>query len=65
MMLMVVTFKPYVGVSMFNTKKVKRRDPIAFDLLMSGTYGQRKVNSKRAYKRNYKNTREFNRATSF
>lgn len=44
---------------MFLSKKVKRRDPIAFDLLLSGTYKQRKVKSKRDYKRAFKNQREF------
>ena len=41
------------------TKKLKRRDPIAYDLLVSGTYKQRKVKSKRDYKRVFKNQREF------
>ncbi len=44
---------------MFNTKVVKRRDPIAFDLLVSGTYKPRKVSVKKLYKRNFRNQRDF------
>ena len=36
-----------------------RRDPIAFDLLVSGTYKQRKVGNKKQYKRNFRNQRDF------
>lgn len=35
--------------------KVKRRDPIAYELLLSGKYGQRTVNSKKQYKRKFRN----------
>lgn len=53
-------FKQYVGVNMFtNNQKIKRRDPIAFDLLVSGTYKQRKVKSKLSYKRTFKNQKDF------
>jgi hypothetical protein len=65
MMLMDALYNRPAGVSMFTNKKVKRRDPIAFDLLVSGTYKSRKVKSKRDYKRNFKNFREFDHATSF
>ena len=56
---MVDMFLQPVGVSMYNTKEIKRRDPIAFDLLISGTYKQRKVSVKKRYKRNFRNQREF------
>lgn len=60
MMVMVGLFKLYAGVSMFIIdKKIKRRDPIAYDLLVSGTYKQRKVRSKLAYKRTFKNQKDF------
>lgn len=58
-----VMFRPLAGASMFNTKLVKRRNPVAFDLLLSGTYKQRKVKSKRDYKRNFKNPKEFEQIT--
>ena len=50
---------------MFNTKLIKRRNPVAFDLLLSGTYKQRKVKSKRDYKRNFKNQKEYELTTSY
>jgi glucan phosphoethanolaminetransferase (alkaline phosphatase superfamily) len=59
MTIMVGMFLQPVGVSMFNTKVVKRRDPIAFDLLVSGTYKPRKVSVKKLYKRNFRNQRDF------
>ena len=52
-------FETLGSAIMYPTKKIKRRDPIAFDLLLSGTYKQRKVKSKRDYKRMFKNQREF------
>jgi len=38
---------------------VKRRDPIAFDLLVSGTYKQRKVPKKTEYRRKFRNGKSF------
>jgi hypothetical protein len=42
-----------------DTKKVKRRDPIAIDLLLSGTYYQRKSSNKKNVKRKFKNAKQF------
>ena len=39
---------------------VKRRDPIAFDLLTSGNYNIRKVAKKTEYRRKFRNERSFN-----
>jgi hypothetical protein len=46
------------GNATMSTKKVKRRDPIAFDLLTSGLYKQRKVPLAKLYKRNFRNERQ-------
>jgi hypothetical protein len=47
------------------SKTVKPRNPIAFDLLVSGTYKQRKVKNKCQYTRNFKNRKSFERQHSF
>ena len=45
--------------------KVKKRNPIAFDLLVSGTYKQRKVKNKTKYSRGFKNQNSFDRQHSY
>ena len=65
MMPMVVMSLLHADATMFNTKPIKRRNPVAFDLLLSGTYKQRKVKSRRDYKRNFKNQREYELTTSY
>lgn len=42
-------------------KTFKPRNPIAFDLLVSGTYKQRKVKLKTHYSRTFKNQKSFDR----
>jgi hypothetical protein len=60
MMLMVVMFLLEGCVQMRITNPVKRRDPIAFDLLTSGNYKIRKVAKKTEYRRKFRNERSFN-----
>lgn len=57
MMPMVGSSNQLLSVDM-SVKKVKRRDPIAFDLLTSGLYKQRRVAFAKLYKRNFRNERQ-------
>lgn len=41
--------------------KLKRRNPVAFDLLVSGTYNQRKEENRKRFKRKYRNLKEHTR----
>ena len=42
-------------------KQPKRRNPVAFDLLLSGTYNQRKEENRKRFKRKFRNDKEMNR----